>query len=305
MVRKKLSRKEHLKKQSMLIFMALPAVILLFCFTYMPKFGIILAFQDYNYQDGFASPFVGLDNFKYIFSSGEVWRAARNTVLYNLANIIIIHTLAIVAAIMLYMVNKKASKRYQFIITIPYLASMAVIVAIVYLFLRYDGGLVNNLLEMAGKKPVAWYLEPKIWPFVLVFVNAWFGAGIKSIYFYSIFMGVDSGLFEAIDIDGGKWRHKIRYIMLPEIVPILCLFLIQSLGTLLHGGFELYYAVPMDSSALYSVTETLGTYEYHGLTMGNIGTTTAVGVVVGVLNMIGLHTVNSIVKKVSPDNSMY
>ena len=306
MVRQKLCGKELLKRNMPLILMALPAVVLMFLFVYVPKFGLILAFKDYSYQEGiFGSPWIGLENFRYIFSSGEIWRAIRNTVGYHFAHTFVIQSLAIIIAVMLYMVSKKASKRYQFVITMPYLASMNIIAAVVYIFLSYDNGIVNLILEALGKDAGAWYTKPEIWPFVLVFVNAWFGAGIKSIYYYSIFMGIDKALFEAVDVDGGTWRHKITHIMLPSIIPILCLFLITDLGNLLASNFALYHAVPMDSSALYSVTDVLSTYEYRGLTMGNIGTTTALGFFTGVVQLISIQFFNGIVRKISPENSLY
>ena len=118
-------------------------------------------------------------------------------------------------------------------------------------------------------------------------------------------MGIDSSLFEAIDMDGGSWRHKIRYVMLPSIVPILCLFLITDIGTLLNSNFALYHSVPMNSSALSAVTNVLSMYEYRGLTMGNIGTTAAVGLFTGVIQLLALHLCNSVVKKISPENSLY
>lgn len=305
MVRAK-SKKTILKRNVPLILMVLPAIILMTMFTYVPKFGAILAFKEYDYQSGiFGSPWSGLENFRYLFSSGDLWNAIRNTVGYHIANSLIIKILEVLIAIGLYMISQKAAKRYQFVITMPYLVSFNIIASVVYLFLRYDGGIVNRMLEMFGQNPQMWYLKPGPWPYILVFINAWFGAGIGSIYYYSIMMGIDHSVMEAIDIDGGTWKHKIRYVMLPSIVPLVCLFLIRDMGSVLSSNFSLFYSIPMDSTALYNVTTVLSTYEYRGLQMGNIGTTAALGLVTGIVQAVMLHMTNGIVKKVSPDNSMY
>ena len=299
-------KRELWRRNIPLILMSLPAVTLMFMFTYMPKFGLILAFKDYNYVDGLlGSAWNGLENFKYVFASGDVWVAVRNTVLYHTANVFVLHFIALLLAIMLYVVSKKSAKRSQFVISMPYLVSMNIIASVVYIFLRYDGGIVNSLRDMMGMEAIGWYITPKIWPFLLVFVNTWFGAGIKSVYYYSIFMGIDQTLFEAISIDGGGAWCKFRHVMWPAVTPILCLFTITEMGHLLSSSLALYHAVPMDSSALYKVTEVLATYEYHGLQMGNIGTTAALGLVVGVVQLIAVQALNSIVKKVSPGNEMY
>ena len=105
-------------------------------------------------------------------------------------------------------------------------------------------------------------------------------------------------------MDGAKWYHKVFNIMLPSIAPTICIFLIMDVGNILHTDFTLFYSLTMDSSALYSVTDVLSTYEYRGLTMGNIGTTTALGLFTSVVQVICTLSVNKIVKKINPDNAL-
>lgn len=302
----KIRRKELIKKNIPLVLMSLPALIVLIMFYYMPMFGLTLAFKDYNYVDGiFGSPWVKLDNFKYIFASGDIVRTIGNTVAYHVAQTILILLAALALAILLFFVkSKRASKVYQKNIIVPYLLSYVIISYIVNIFLNSEYGLVNHLLESLGRESVSWYNTAKYWPFILTGIQIWFGAGIKSIYYYGSLMNIDESLFEAADLDGASRWFKIRKIMLPSIAPTICIFLILDLGKILESPFGLFYSVPMDSSALYSVTDVLSTYTYRGLMSADIGTTTALGLFTGVVTTVATLLVNVVVKKIDPESSL-
>lgn len=306
MVRNKLQQTDRIKKNIPLFIMAAPALIFLIMFNYVPMYGIILAFKDYSYRDGiWGSDWVGIENFKYVFGSGEITRTIGNTVLYHIAFTAVITLGAILLATMLFFIKSKhAANFYQQATILPFMISYAVISHIVYIFLKNDGGLVNSMLTSLGTKTVSWYMEPKFWPFILVFVNAWFGIGIKAVYYFSAYLAVDESQFEAADLDGASRWRKIINIMLPSISSTVCIFLILDLGNILASDFSLFYSVPRDSSALYSVTDVLGTYTYRGLTSGDISTTTALGLFTGVVTTIMTLLVNFIVKKISPENSL-
>ena len=302
--RKQLSN--NVRKNIPLILMSAPAVIILIMFKYVPMFGTVLAFKNYTYRDGiWGSAWAGLTNFKYIFSSKEILVTLRNTVCYHLVFDTLILLCGIMLGIMLYFIkSKRAARVYQQLIQIPYLTSFAIMGSIVYIFLRADGGVMNTWLDSMGMEAISWYTTPKYWPFILCLVNTWFGAGIKSMYFYSALLGIDQSLFEAADLDGAKWYHKVFDIMLPSIAPTICIMLIMQMGNMLASTFALFYSVTMDSSALYSVTDVISTYEYRGLQLGNIGTTAALGLFTSVVNVIGTLSVNKIVKKINPDYAM-
>ena len=136
-------------------------------------------------------------------------------------------------------------------------------------------------------------------------VQVWFGAGIKSIYYYASLMGIDESLFEAADLDGATRWNKICNIMLPSITPVISMFLITDLGKLLESNFSMFYSIPMNSSALYKATDVLSTYTYRGLVTGNIGTTTALGLFTGVVTALGTLAVNGVVRKISPENALF
>lgn len=303
---KKARRRELVKKNIPLILMSIPALVVLIMFNYMPMFGLVLAFQDYNYVDGiFGSPWAGLDNFKYVFASGDIARTIGNTVAYHVASTLLMIVVSVGLAVMLFFVkSKRASRIYQKNIIVPYLLSYVIISYIVNIFLSNDFGLVNKLLEKLGMETISWYTTPRYWPFILVGILLWFGAGIKSIYYYGALMNIDESLFEAADLDGASRWWKIRKIMLPGIAPTIGIFLILDLGKILESPFGLFYSVPMDSSALYSVTDVLSTYTYRGLMSADIGTTTALGLVTGVVTTVATLLVNAVVKKIDPESSL-
>ncbi len=301
-----LRKKERFKKSIPLILMVLPGVIALIAFNYVPMFGTVLAFKDFSYRDGiFGSEWVGMKNFEYIFSSGEIVRTIGNTVLYHLAFNITITLGAVVVSVMLYFIQKKrATDFFQRTTVIPNLVSYTVIAFIVNILLSNEKGLINTILNGMGKESISWYTTPVYWPFILVIVNMWFGVGVKAIYYYASMMTIDKALFEAADLDGAtKWDKTVK-IILPSIAPTICIFLIMDLGKILMTNFSLFYSVPMNSEALYSVTDVLSTYEYRGLMFGDIGTTTALGLFTGVVTAVMTLSINAVVKRVSPENSM-
>ena len=290
-----------------LIIMAAPGLILLIMFSYVPMFGLVLAFKDYIPREGvWGSTWVGLENFKKIFSDGEVWNVMKNTVLYHFAYEGAILIGAIILGILLYNVkSKKLTRVYQIGIQTPYLVSTVAIGAIVYLLFRADSGLVNSMREFFGKEPIAWYNEGKYWPAILIGANTWFGVGIRSIYFYSALLGIDTAMFEAADIDGARWYHKVFKIMIPSIAPTISMLAIMSLGKLLVSDFAFTYAVTRNSSALYHTTDVIATYAYRGLRSADYSLTTALELVTGLATTFGVLITNWVVKKTNPDNAMF
>ncbi len=305
-VKNKAKNREKIRQNIPLTGMALPAMLVLIAFSYVPMFGLILGFKDFSYRKGiWGSPWVGWENFEYIFTSGEIGRTLGNTIFYHFLFTFAILVCSLTVAIMLYFVkSKKAANTYQRTVITPYLVSYVVISYIVYILLNSQYGLMNQLFEKLGLEQISWYAEPKYWPTIFTIVQVWFGAGIKSVYYYGSLMAIDQSLFEAADLAGASRWQKVWYIMLPSIAPTICVFLILDLGNILYTNFELFYAVPMDSSALYSVTDVLATYTYRGLMSADIGTTTALGLFTGVVTTITTLAVNGIVKKVSPENAL-
>ena len=301
-----LKRKEYIKQNIPITLMALPAMLLLFAFSYLPMFGLVLSFKEYSFRQGvFGSPWVGFKNFAYIFNSGEISRTIGNTIGYHLGTTVTVTLCGLLLSVLLYFIHSRRSANFfQKTVIIPYMVSYTVIAYIVYILLKNNGGLVNSMLQSFGAENISWYTEPRFWPFIIILVQIWFGSGVKSVYYYAALMSIDEALFEAADLDGAKRYHKVFSIMLPSIAPTICIFLILDLGNILSSNLALFYSVPMDSSALYPVTDVLATYTYRGLLTGDIGTTTALGLFTGVVTTVATLLVNAVVKKISPENAL-
>ena len=170
---KVVKRKGKWKQFIPVYLMMLPGLLYLFINNYMPMAGLVVAFKQVNFSTGiWKSPWVGLKNFEFLFTTDEAAVITRNTILYNLAFIVIGIVLGIFLAILITEVaNKTLKKLYQSAILVPFLMSIVIVSYIVYAFLGAEHGLINiSVLPMLGKEPVSWYTRPQYCPFFLVFV---------------------------------------------------------------------------------------------------------------------------------------
>lgn len=266
-----------------------------------------MAFKDYNYRDGIlGSPWVGLENFEFFFSSNDFFRVIGNTVGYNAAFIVLEMIFGVAFALLMYEINSKKMLKYvQTVSSIPYTLSMVIIAYIVYALLSYNHGFVNRIIEVFGGKAITWYNSPGYWPLILIITHLWQCLGFGCLLYYSALMGVDQQLYEAAAIDGAGRLKQVLHISIPELVPIMCLKLIMGIGNVVNSSLGLFYQVPMGSEALIPTTDVISTYVLRGLQTGSIGVTTAVGLFQNVCGFILLITSNAIIKKVRPENALF
>lgn len=307
---KKNSKKafQKFKDNFELSLLTIPALILFALFNYAPMFGVVLAFKNYRYDKGImGSAWVGLKNFEFFFTSQDAFRITRNTVSYSLAFMVTGTIGTVLIALLLFeiMNNRKASKFYQTSMILPRFLSWVVVGFITYALLNPFQGLVNQLLQTIGVDPVQWYSHPVYWPFILIVVNLWNGVGMGSIIYYAGLMGADRGLYEAAEIDGAGKLKQAWHISIPTIVPLMVIQNILAFGGLFNGDFGLFYQIPRNIGGLYPATDIINTYVFRGLRSGNIGMTSAVGFFQSFVGLILIVAVNKIVKKISPDNSLF
>lgn len=292
-----------------LYLMFVPGFVYLFINCYIPMFGIQIAFRKYNARDGiYGSPFCGLDNFKFLFQTNDAWIMTRNTLLYNLAFIILGNVLAIAIAIMLNEITGSKKKQvYQTIILIPYLISMIIVSYLAFAFLSSSNGFFNNtILKSLGLPTVDWYNTPKYWPFILVFINLWKSLGYSMILYYATICGIDYTLYEAAEIDGASRWQKITHVTLPSLKSTIIILILMSLSGIFRSDFGLFYQVTQNSGPLIKVTQTIDTYVYRGLMQtNNIGMSSAAGVYQSVVGFILVMTANGIVRKVDKDSALF
>ncbi len=304
--RNKRSRRYKIKRFLPIYIMMLPGLVYMLFNNFLPLPGLIVAFKNYNARKGiFGSPWAGLSNFKYLFSN-DAWYITRNTILYNLAFIIINTFLSIAIAIILAEMTSKLKKLYQSAILLPFLLSAVILSYLVYAFLGTDQGLLNHILAVLGHEPVAWYAEAKYWPFILVFVNAWKSVGYSCIVYLATIVGFDRACYEAAAIDGASKWQQIRFITVPLLRGTVIMMTMLSIGRIFYSDFGLFYQVPRNSGALYPVTNTIDTYVYRGLMeMGDINMSAAAGFYQSIVGFILVLGSNLIVRKKDPESALF
>lgn len=298
-----------LRKTWPLLLMALPGLIYLTINNYIPMAGIIIAFQKLNYAKGvFGSDWIGLDNFTFLFSTPDAWIMTRNTILYNAAFIVIGTICALALAIGMNEIKERYFARYfQGAFLLPNLISMVVVSYVVFAFLNTDTGLLNRtVLPALGIPEMNYYTRAGDWPVILLIVYLWKNTGYAAIIYLASIAGIDATLYEAAKIDGaGKW-DQIRLITLPLIRPTIVILTLLAVGRIMFSDFGLFYQVTMNAGKLYSTTQTIDTYVFRGLMqLGNVGMSSAAGVYQSVVGFILVLTANYLVKKISPDDSMF
>ena len=289
--------------------MCVPALVYLFINNYIPMAGLVLAFKRYNVRDGiFGSPWTGLSNFTYLFSSRDAMVITRNTILYNLVFIVLGNICAIAVAVFLNDIISKYRKQvYQTIILLPFMISMVVVAYLVNAFLASDTGFINNyIIKPLGGDPISFYSDPKYWPFILVFINLWKGTGYSCILYLANISGIDPGLYEAAALDGATRWQRFMNVTLPSLLPTIITLGILAVGKMFYSDFGLFYQVPMQSGALFNVTQTIDTYVFYGLMKnGNIGMSAAAGFYQSIIGFILVLGTNALVRKISKENAMF
>jgi len=299
---------QEFKKNKALFSMLAPAFILTVVLSYIPMVGLILAFKNFNYGKGiFGSKFNGIENFRFLFASGKGWQITKNTILYNLLNLVTSQAIAILLSIFITEIRAKYYKKVtQSLIFLPYFISWVLVGIFVFAIFNYETGLLNNLRKAAGAEPYNIYAVPGIWPFLICAFNAWKWSGYNSVIYIAAITGVDQEIYEAAAIDGANIFQRIRHIMLPCIRPTVITMLLLQVGRILRGDFEMFYQIVGNNGQLFDVTDVIDTYVFRSLmTNANIGMTTAAALYQSVVCFVVIVLVNAIVKRIDADYALF
>ena len=301
--------KRKKKNEYTLFLFTIPALLYILINNYIPMAGIFIAFKDLDFSKGiFKSDWCGFQNFQFLFKTKDAVIMTRNTVLYNLFFIVIGTVGAVLLAVLLSEItNKICSKIFMGSLILPNCISMVIISYIVYAFLSADSGLINHsILEGLGKEPVSWYMEAKYWPVILSIVYIWKNVGYSSIVYVAAIAGIDKGIYEAARIDGASKLKQIVYIKVPMLKSTVVMMTLLAIGRIMSSDFGLFYQVPMNSGALYGTTQTIDTYVYRALMqMQDFGMSSAAGLYQSVVGFVLVLVCNYIVKKLSPEDSLF
>ncbi len=300
-------KRKKFKRFIPIYIMMLPGLIYLFINNYMPLPGLVIAFKQYNARQGiFGSKWIGFKNFEYLFKTSDAWVITRNTILYNLAFILVNTVMAILVAVILSELNGKRKKVYQSVILLPNLISTVIVGYLVFSFFSVENGFVNNtILPQSGMEPIDWYSEPKYWPFIIIFVSAWKSVGYNCIVYLATILGFDRAYYESALVDGATRWKQFKYITLPLLKPTIIMLTLMAIGRIFYSDFGLFYQVPMNQGALYSTTNTIDTYVYRGLLqLGNISMSAAAGLYQSVVGFILVLGANMLVRKIDKDSAL-
>ena len=294
---KKPSLGKRIKKTWQLWVFVLPALIGLIVFSYIPMYGIVLAWKDYSPIQGImGSRNVGFAHFERFFRSPYFVDIIRNTIVISLYGMIVGFPIPILLALGLNQIrNLKFKKFIQTVTYAPYFISTVVLVGIINIVFA-EKGFVNQFVSLFGNEPILFMGNIKYWRHIYVWTGVWQSMGWNAIIYIAALAGVSPELHEAAIIDGATKFQRIKYIDLPSIAPTIVITLILSAGSIMSVGFE--KAFLMQNSLNAEVSEIIATYIYKvGLLSGQYGFSTAVGLFNSVINCILLLSVNKIAKK--------
>ncbi|MCI1990918.1 MAG: ABC transporter permease subunit [Oscillospiraceae bacterium] len=303
-------KKRWSRDDTELTFLALPTIVWYLLFSFLPMFGVIIAFKNFRINGNFlqsviTSRWVGLKNFKYLFASKDTLTMLRNTVGYNVIFIVLGTFVSVVLAVMVsQLYSKRLAKAYQTAMFMPYFLSWVVIAVCVWAFLSFDKGIVNNYLTSTGGTAVNWYMDKQYWPGLLIFLKIWKGLGYGMVVYLATITGFDPTYYEAAVIDGATKWQQTKYITLPMMKNVIVIMFILSVGTIFFSDFGLFYQVPHDSNSLFDVTYTIDVMVYKSLKASTVGMASASALFQSIMGCLTVLGANAIVKRVDPDSAM-
>lgn len=266
--------------------MMAPGYIWLIFFSIVPMFGIVMAFQDFNPVMGvFKSPWVGFENFEYMFKMDDVRQVFINTVIIAISKLIGNLLIPLVFALLLNELTiKKLVRPIQTLVYLPYFLSWVILASIVLNIFSVNGP-VNNILGMFGVEPILFFGRPDLFRQLVVGTDIWKGFGYNAVIYLAALTGIDPSLHEAASIDGAGRFKRLIHITLPGIRATIVLLAILSLGSILNAGFDQIFN--LYNPLVYSTGDIIDTWVYRaGLVDLQFSLATAVGLLKSVVSFI-------------------
>ncbi|HFR3659731.1 TPA: ABC transporter permease [Streptococcus suis] len=289
---------DRIKQQKLLLLMLLPGLVLTFIFRYIPMYGVLIAFKDYNPLKGvLGSEWIGFEEFTKFLSSPNFATLLANTLKLSVYGLLLGFLPLIILAIMLnQLLSDKAKKRIQLVLYAPNFISVVVIVGMIFLFFSV-GGPVNSILGMFGIE-ANFLTDPDFFRPLYILSGIWQGMGWASTLYTATLVNVDPALIEAAKLDGANIFQRIWHIDLPALKPVMVIQFILAAGGIMNVGYE--KAFLMQTSLNLTSSEIISTYVYKiGLVSGDYSYSTAVGLFNALINIILLIAVNKIVKRIN------
>lgn len=222
--------------------MLLPGVLVTLIYSYGPMFGLVMSFQDFDPILGFTkSPFVGLENFQYIFAMPDFFRVLKNTLFISILKLLLGILVPLIMALLINECRLKwFTKTVQTSVFMPYFLSWVILAGVIS-EIFYFSGPINKLIQAFGGEPILFLADNKWFPWILIFTDVWKGLGYNMVVYLAAITGVDPGIYEAAEIDGAGIFDKMIKITLPSIMPMVILLATLSVGSILSAGFDQVY----------------------------------------------------------------
>lgn len=294
--------------QLQLLILSLPAMVVIIVMFYLPMLGVVVAFKNFQYSAGIlGSPFNGLQNFQFLFGNPSFTQIVRNTLLYNVAFILLGTALSLAIAVLMFLLrhHRWVVRLYQLVLFLPYLLSFVVVGVIVQGFLSPEYGMVTHVAKRLTGVSQNFYAMPTLWILILILVQVWQGMGFSSLLYYTGLLGIDPTYYESAEVDGASRLQITRYILVPSLAPIIGILLILAIGGLMNANFALFYFVPNNSPLLLPTTDVINTWVYRALVSGSIGPPAAVGLFQSVVGLVLVLFSNILVRRINPDASLF
>lgn len=301
----------ELMKNKIFYLMMLPGLVYIIVMFYLPMFGVVIAFEQYNPIKGiFNSKWVGFANFKFLFQSDALFQITFNTIAYNLIFIILGIGLSLVIAILINEIgNRYLASAYKSILLLPFLLSWVVAEYLLFTFLSMDKGIINTLLAQFNVEPVQWYSEPFYWWFILPASYVWKNVGYFSVIFAAGIAGISSEYYEAAKMDGANKFQQAIKITIPMLAPITITLLLLQAGKIFYAAFGdwgMFYNLPKESGVLFGATNVIDTYVYRSLkNMGDFGMSSAVGLYQACVGFILVVVSNFLIRLYDRDSALF
>nr|WP_310188074.1 sugar ABC transporter permease [Bacillus sp. 3255] len=283
----------RLRKDKWIYALLAPGLLYFIIFKYVPMWGVLLAFKNYQPFLGFwKSDWVGLEHFRIFFTNPEFFMLLRNTLLLSFYNLLFFFPAPIILALLLNEIRLAFFKRtIQTLIYVPHFISLVIVASLTYVFLTTEGGLVNELLQKYIGSKVDFLSSPDWFRPMIIIQTIWKETGFGTIIFLAALAGVDVEQYEAAITDGANRWRQMWHITLPSIRSTIVILLILRMGDVLDNGFEQIFL--MRNPLNRDVAEVFDTYVYMmGITQGAFSYSTAVGLfkaVVGVTLVLGAN----------------
>jgi putative aldouronate transport system permease protein len=301
----------ELRKNKWLYAMALPAIVYVFIFSYLPMSAHILAFKQFMPAKGlWGSRWVGFDNLKFFFTGPDWLAVTLNTIYLNLLFITAGTVFSLLIALLLNEVKQVIFKRIsQSLVILPHFISIIVVSLMVTNFFNGQDGMINRLLKDFGFQTVEWFQTPSVWPMLLTIILVWKGAGWGSIIYLATLTGFSEEYYESARIDGAKRWEQIWHITLPLLRPTIIVLTLLDLGRIFYGDFGLIYGIIGDNSLLFKATDVIDTYTYRSLrdfsNMNSYSNAAAIALFQSVMGLIAILFFNGVVRRIDNDSKLF